>query len=47
MGRGDWADGQDMQELLEDDLAGKLVWLESIWLPATGQESTSNPSVPP
>ena len=45
-GGGVWADGQDMQELLEDDLAGKLVWLESIWLPATGQETASNQLVP-
>ena len=37
MGRGVWADGQDRQEWLEDDLAGKLVQLESIWLPATGR----------
>ena len=38
-GGGVWADGQDMQELLEDDLPGKLVQLESIRLPATGQDT--------
>ena len=41
MGRGVWADGQDMQELLEDDLPGKLVQLESIRLPATGQDTAT------
>ena len=47
MGRGVWADGQDIQELLEDDLAGKLVQLESIWLPATGQDMASQQPVHP
>ena len=40
-GGGVWADGQDMQELLEDDLPGKLVQLESIRLPATGQDTAT------
>ena len=41
-GGGVWADGQDMQELLEDDLPGKLVQLESIRLPATGQDTDTS-----